>query len=97
MRIAFLILLTGLSGPLLALAASPAPEDAGLRLVVHAPWTDATALAAETRVRMVGPVSAPFGFLALSEGPSQDHQLRKYGAWAVLDGRRLAQFCGVNP
>ena len=40
--------------------------------------------------------SAPLGVLAYSDDPAFADNLRAAGAWAVLDGRRIAALCGAD-
>ncbi len=95
LRILFLIVATGLAGPVLALA-SAHPVGGDVMLVVAAPWTDRDALILSAGGAPVGPRSAPLGSLAVSDDGDFAAALMARGAWMVLDGRLLASICGVE-
>lgn len=79
-----------------ALATGARAEPGQIALVIAPPWAiegGAAAVAAAAGGREVGPMRAPFAVLAVLEAP--DMALR-YGAWLVLDGRFVAQVCGVD-
>ncbi|MEJ6394936.1 hypothetical protein V8J82_16850 [Gymnodinialimonas sp. 2305UL16-5] len=74
------------------------PAQAGeVVLVIAPPWSEtggAAEIVAALSGRFVGPVEAPFGVLAVLDAPDL---AREYGAWLVLDGRLVAQICGLRP
>ena len=74
----------------------PVPAGAGIPvLIVAPPWSGgAEALALATGARPLGPVRAPFGALAVYDGPVPVARLRALGAWAVRDARRVGALCG---
>lgn len=83
--------------PALAIIAAPLPAD-GPRLVIYPPWEDGPALIQRAGGDPVGPYTAPMGLLAFApDGAEFDRRLRAAGAWAVIDGRPIAQACGVEP
>lgn len=88
--------------PFLAVAATPlallsaAPPRAGAPvLVIAAPWRDAGAIIAAAGGAVLGPQTAPLATIATSDRPDFAARLRRSGAFAVLDGTRLAAICGV--
>ena len=84
-----------MAGPVMLLAAPPAAAG-GLVLVISPPWSGGAArIVVQSGGQLVGPDAAPFARFATSEGPKFDRKLREAGAWAVLDGTRLAAICGV--
>lgn len=88
---------------LLALVASPVvlvasstPRDGIPVIVVGAPWGDRLeTVISQAGGQILGPESAPFARIATSDTPEFFQRLRDAGAWAVLDGTRLATLCGV--
>ncbi|MGH1368326.1 MAG: hypothetical protein ACRBCL_06885 [Maritimibacter sp.] len=86
--------------PLLALPvmiiAGTGPLPAGPVLVVS-PWgAKAKSNIEMAGGRIIGPETAPFGIFAASDDPQFSTRLRASGAWAVLNGARLAAICGVK-
>lgn len=86
--------------PLLALpimiVASAGPFSGGPVLVVS-PWGEATqANISQAGGRLIGPQSAPLGAFATSDDPDFPQRLKASGAWAVINGARLAAICGVE-
>ena len=80
--------------PLAALGALSPPRD-GPVVVLTAPWTSAAEVVeraggAAIGVSSLGPVA-----LGHAGGAGFAADLRRGGAWAVLDGRRAALICGV--
>ncbi|MEM7709531.1 MAG: hypothetical protein AAF264_02030 [Pseudomonadota bacterium] len=87
-----------LSGPLLAVASAGAPEGPIL-LIVAPPWLPVSEIAARAGARSIDPFDAPLGGLVTASGPADPglaEALSRAGAWAVLDGSRLAAICGVT-
>lgn len=80
--------------PLLALTAQP-PIAGQPVLVVVAPWDSLFGVVEKAGGRVIGPQLATLGGLAIAEQPEFFQNLKKQGAWAVLDGRRTALLCGV--
>lgn len=77
-----------------ALGALQAPRPGEPVLVVAAPWSDgAGEVVARASGREIYPVRAPMAALAIFEDPTL---LNAAGAWLVLDGRRIAELCGVT-
>ena len=73
------------------------PPQAGLpMLVVMPPWADAPLSVTRAGGQIIGPAIAPFAALAVSDNPSFAALLHQQGAWAVRDGTRLEQLCGVR-
>lgn len=67
-----------------------------IALVIVPPWAASGGAAAVVQAaggQEVGPRRAPFAVLAVLDAPDS---ARQHGAWAVLDGRALAQICGVT-
>ena len=67
-----------------------------IALVIAPPWAAAGGPAAVVQAaggREIGPNRAPFAVLAVLDAPDA---ARRHGAWAVLDGRAVAQICGVR-
>ena len=82
------------SGPLLAIAGAPPPVMPEKPvLVILPPWRSAEPLVQAAHGRIIGLARAPFGVLAVGEGADFAKQLIAGGAWAVRDGRALAQLC----
>lgn len=80
-------------GPLIVLASADAPKDAPL--LVISGWGDtAEARIAAAGGEVVGPIRAPLGLFATSRDPKFPDALRAAGAWAVIDGGRIAALCG---
>ncbi|WP_417719218.1 hypothetical protein [Salipiger sp.] len=90
--------LTFAAGVSLASALGPEPDAAGQPVLVLAPpWGQgAAAIVAATGGRVVGPVTAPFGALAVFAVPRPGPGLRARGAWSVHDAGVLASFCGAS-
>ncbi len=87
---------TLLVGPIGLLAASPAVPGA-VALVVAPPWAaegGADGVVRAAGGQPVGPTAAPFATLAVLQEPGS---VRLHGAWAVFDGRFIAQICGMGP
>lgn len=90
-----LSVLLGLGGGLvLPVIAAPAPTS-DLALVIVPPWVDAGRMTERAGGRAVGPVQAPFAVLSRFEGVVPVDDLKRAGAWSVVDGTRLALLCGV--
>ncbi|EPX78480.1 hypothetical protein [Salipiger mucosus] len=91
------VLLFG-AGLTLASALGPAPSAAGRPvLVVAPPWgPGAPAIVALAGGRILGPVEAPFGVLAVFDDPRPAERLLALGAWTACDARAMASLCGVN-
>ncbi len=84
-----------LAGPAIVLASAPVARDAPV--LVIAGWGGAAqAHVAAAGGRVIGPARAPFGLIAASADPGFADALRARGAWAVLDGGRIAALCGGN-
>ncbi|MDF2231325.1 hypothetical protein P2H44_02050 [Albimonas sp. CAU 1670] len=89
-------LIAGLGGPTAALVGAADPRTPGAPvLAVAPPWVDVDALVLRAQGREVSPIRAPMAALATGAGPDFPQRLLAAGAWFVLDGRRLAQFCGA--
>lgn len=95
MRIAFIIAVMTLCAPALSLLANPVRSDSSILLVLHAPWRDGRALAESLGSRMIGPQTAPVGFLVMVDDPSAISALQKAPLW-VFDGAAIAALCGVR-
>ena len=97
MKFALFLVVLGLALPSAALLqASLAPlEPDSPVLVVHPPWVDTSALLDQAGGREIGPLSATFGVLALG-GSGFAEKLQAAGAWAVLNGRLIAELCARN-
>jgi len=92
-------LIAGLGGPTAALVAAGAPDPASAAapvLAVAPPWIDLDAAIARAGGRAISPAPAPLAALAVGPGPDFARRLKAAGAWMVLDGRRLADLCGVS-
>lgn len=84
-----------LAGPLLALAtAKPVPGEIMLAIGPVGVLQQTVVPAAGGRV--VGPELARFGALVHAEHAEFAPALLEHGAWFVVDGRRIAEFCGVE-
>ena len=97
MRILPLVLLPLVAlaaGPVIVLASAPPRGDAPF-LVVSGWGSEAEARVLEAGGRIVGPMRAPLGVFATSDDPGFARALRAAGAWAVIDGGRIAALCGV--
>ena len=79
------------SGPAAVLTAAPPGDEAGLHLVLAAPWRDAGALIAAAGGRPVGPGGAPFGHLVAAD-PGFLARASDLGL-LVLDGERFDFIC----
>lgn len=88
---AFLIALAGPAAVVLA----DEPQAGSPVLVIVAPWVDAPAVVRAAGGQLIGPASAPMAALAYSPDPAFAERLAQAGAFAVRDGQRLAQICGV--
>ncbi len=83
------------AGPLLALAsARPVPGEVMLAIGPRAVLQHAAVPAAGGH--LVGPELARFGAFVQSDQAGFAAALKKHGAWFVVDGRRIAAFCGVD-
>lgn len=73
-----------------------APGQAGQPvLVVAPPWSGgAAAVVARAGGRIIGPEVTPMAVFAVFDAPLPLADLRRFGSWAVADGRRLAAICG---
>lgn len=83
-----------LIGPAIVFASAPVSEGGPL-LVISGWGARAEAVVAAADGWIYGPVRAPLGVLAFSDNPAFADQLRAAGAWAVLDGSRIAALCGA--
>ncbi|WP_424932467.1 hypothetical protein [Amaricoccus macauensis] len=84
-----------LAGPILAVSQS-APMPGEVVVVAVPPWAPSPEdLVARAGGHMVGPERTAVAALAVSEDPAFPDTLRGLGAWLVLDGRSLANICGV--
>lgn len=91
-----LIFFVGLvTGPALAVSMSP-PLGGDVMLVIVPPWVDADRAIVAAGGEPIGPVRALFGQFAVGRSPDFLTEVRTNGAWAVADGRVLAQLCGVK-
>lgn len=84
-----------IASPLIVVLSAKAPDSAPV--LVIAPWGAAT----ETQIvlaggQLVGPLRAPLAALARSDNPDFGAALRLAGAWAVIDGGRIAALCGAE-
>ncbi|MEM1076677.1 MAG: hypothetical protein AAF665_04250 [Pseudomonadota bacterium] len=84
-----------LAGPMLALTAA-APVIGQVVLVVSPPWSDSSQIVLASDGALVGPVVGMFGALAVADDGTFFGRLKENGAWLVLDGTTLAEFCGVT-
>lgn len=84
-----------LVAPLITLgAASP---DPGSIVLVISGWGDASRARVEhAGGALFGPIDAPFGVFAFSDDPDFAANLRAAGAWAIVDGKKLAAICGAQ-
>lgn len=89
------VVAAGVIGPVAALLSSEAEVGEPV-LVVHVLGAEAEAVVAEHNGRTLGPVSAPFGLLAISDDPVFLEQLRGVPGLMLADGRFIAQLCGVT-
>lgn len=100
MRLIILIglpLFTLLTGPVIVFASAPVPAAANGAVLVVSGWgARAESMVAAAGGQVYGPVRAPFGLLAFSDDPAFADRLRAAGAWAVLDGTRIANLCGAD-
>ncbi len=90
----FAVVIMGFAALPVSLLFSARPVAGAPVLVVAPPWGaagDAAQIVQTERGRLIGPVQASFAVLALVDDPAR---LSRAGAWAVLDGRRIARLCG---
>lgn len=82
--------------PLLFLAATQKPDFGSPVLVVSKPWGPTAAQVIE-RAGMfeIAPERAPLGALTTLSGPDDIEKLKENGAWFVIDGKKVAELCGV--
>lgn len=80
--------------PFAALVSEP-PEAGKPVLVVHWPWQVAKDLVRDAGGYVLGPVQAPFGFLATSDDAAFLSVLANSPSLIVADGYGLAKMCGV--
>ena len=80
--------------PFAALIAEP-PEPGKPVLVVHWPWRDVQNLVHDAGGHVLGPVRAPFGFLATSDDAAFLTAISNTPNLIVADGYSLAKLCGV--
>ncbi len=84
-------------GPaLLTVASAAAPGHDGPVLVIVAPWRSGASIVEAAGGQPLGISEAPMGVLARFADPDFIARLSDAGAWAVLDGRALAEICGVE-
>lgn len=83
------------AAPLFGAVLSAPPQSGKPVLVVHWPWQDAVASVHASGGYVLGPVRAPFGFLATSEDTEFPTLLAEMATVIVADGHRLAKLCGV--
>ncbi|MBR9840786.1 MAG: hypothetical protein GYB50_23265 [Rhodobacteraceae bacterium] len=84
-------------GMALASALGPAAPGAasGPVLVIAPPWAGTAAeLVRRAGGAPVGPVTAPFGALAVFDSAAPVDRLLALGAWTVRDARSIASLCG---
>jgi hypothetical protein len=90
-----ILLLALVSGPLLALAASPAQPGQPV-LVIVAPWADPALAVQAAGGQVVSPVAGWLGILAVFEGQGMTAPRAGGGIWLMADGRAMARLCGAR-
>jgi hypothetical protein len=70
------------------------PSKAGLVLMVVPFWDDSEDVAEAAGVRVIGPTRAPFGTLVAVDDVAQFTELKRAGAWFVLDPATSKWICG---
>ncbi|PYG30442.1 hypothetical protein [Pelagimonas varians] len=69
-------------------------EDADLVLVVSYPWgSQASRIIQKSGLKETYPVRAPLGSMTVVSGPNDITNLKKNGAWLLLDGKKVATLC----
>ena len=88
--------MTAALAPLLLLIEVQSAEIGSPVLVVSVPW-GATAAQIVKRAGLfeIAPERAPLGALTTLSAPSDIENLKKNGAWLVIDGKKVAELCGV--
>lgn len=86
-------LLSVVVAPLAHLLASN-PTQAGLVLMVVPFWRDADHVAEAAGVRVIGLSRAPFGTLVAVDRVPQFEDLKREGAWFILDPGTSKWICG---
>ncbi|MQQ07982.1 hypothetical protein GFB49_05910 [Epibacterium sp. SM1979] len=84
-----------LLAPLLALASAPSPTIGSPALVIVPPWVNATQLAQTAQVAQLLSSSAPMGAFVVPTNAEDVTRLLENGAWFVIDGKRIAEFCAI--
>jgi len=82
--------------PFLLLAAVPSPSVGSPVLVVSGPWGITAAQAIERAgLFEIAPERAPLGALTTLTALKDIEVLKSNGAWFVIDGKKVAELCGV--
>ena len=71
------------------------PTKAGLVLMVVPFWQNADQVAEAAGVRMIGVSQAPFGTLVAVDTVAQFTDLKRAGAWFILDPDTSKWICGT--
>ncbi len=88
-------LLLALAMTPIALLAMPPPAEGGPVLVVASPWgAPVQQLIQNARGRPIGPIGTEFAWLASSDTPGFQQQLKLQGALFILNGETLSAICG---
>ncbi|WP_270725735.1 hypothetical protein [Shimia sp. Alg240-R146] len=81
--------------PILAVATGPVDVSKPV-VVVARPGADLVQIIEISGGAVIGLENAPLGALGYSDDPKFAQNLRANGAWAVWDGRTIAELCGVK-
>ncbi|KPA20487.1 hypothetical protein shim_34770 [Shimia sp. SK013] len=81
--------------PVLAVATGPVDVSEPV-VVVAGPGVDLIQIIEKSGGAVIGLENAPLGALGYSDDPKFAENLRANGAWAVWDGRTIAELCGVK-
>ncbi|MGR3713872.1 MAG: hypothetical protein ACU0A6_12225 [Shimia sp.] len=84
-----------LLAPILAVATGPVDVSEPV-VVVAGPGVDLVQMIENSGGAVIGLENAPLGALGYSDDPKFAQNLRANGAWAVWDGRTIAELYGVK-
>lgn len=88
--------LTASLAPLLFLGTAQPSSFGSPVLVISGPWGDTAAqIIVQAGLFEIAPDRAPLGALTTLSGPGDIENLKKNGAWFVIDGKKVAELCGV--
>lgn len=68
----------------------------GPALVIVPPWVEIEHVLDQAHLTEISPIRAPFGVLVSVDSGNALKNLKGLGIWAILDGKIIAEICGVT-